>query len=232
MEKLKRLLSEADRDQIQIVVTESIFSMDGNAAPLKQLSLLKSQYSFVLLLDEAHSSGVYGAGGSGLANELGIESPGDITIVTLSKAFGCAGAVVCGSQIFCDALINAARAYVYSTAVSPIVPAAMIAGLRIMQQDPALQGLLKSASRRLREGLKKLQRESVHGDSPIVPVIFGSESAALNAASELREDGHYCIAIRPPTVAPKSSRLRITLSALHTDDEIDRLLDSLKRLAL
>ena len=251
MEKLERLLSEAEAEQIQIVVTESIFSMDGDVAPLKALSLLKLQYSFLLLLDEAHSSGVYGSGGRGLADELQINSPADVSVVTLSKAFGCGGGAVCGSQIFCDALINSARAYIFSTAVPPMVPGALIAGLRVMENEPGLQAQLRVSSRRVREEVAKLKfsplpnpppeyrgREknglgelaNAGSDSPIIPIALGDELRTLQAADQLRSAGHLCIAIRPPTVAPGASRLRITLSAKHSDAEIDALLASLQEL--
>lgn len=230
MVKLGRLLAEADGGQIQVVVTESIFSMDGDAAPLKALSLLKLQYSFLLLLDEAHSSGVYGAAGRGLGDELGIEPPGDVSIVTLSKAFGCGGGAVCGSQVFCDAVVNAARAYIFSTAPPPVIPAALVAGLNVMENEPDLQIRLRASSRWVRERLLRLGFEISDGDSPIIPVVLGDAARAVQAAASLYADGQLCVAIRPPTVPPNTSRLRITISAKHSDAELESLVRSLHRL--
>jgi len=232
MEKLQRLLAEGDTGQIQVVVTESIFSMDGDAAQLKALSLLKLQYSFLLMLDEAHSSGVYGSAGRGLADELGLNSLADVSIVTLSKAFGCGGGVVCGSQVFCDALVNSARAYIYSTATPPVIPGALLAGLSVMENEPELQSRLRESSKRIRDNLSRMRFQIPPGDSPIIAIILGDQNTALNAAEQLRAAGHLCIAIRPPTVAPNTSRLRITISARHTDAELDALLTSLRSLRM
>jgi 8-amino-7-oxononanoate synthase len=232
VDKLQRLLAEADAGQIQVVVTESIFSMDGDAAKLKALSLLKLQYSFLLVLDEAHSSGVYGLAGRGLADELALNSLADISIVTLSKALGCGGGAVCGSQPFCDALVNGARAYIYSTATPPVVPAALLAGLSVMENEPELQSRLRESAKRIRDNLSRMRFQIPPGDSPIIAIILGDEDTTLNAAERLRADGHLCVAIRPPTVAPNTSRLRITISARHTDAELDALLTSLRSLRM
>ncbi len=125
MDKLRRLLAENAKDQLQVVVTESIFSMDGDAADLRAIAELKREFPFVLLLDEAHGTGVYGGGGAGYANEMGLSDIVDISIVTLSKAIGGTGGAVCGSRIFCEAIVNHGRAYIYSTSVP-----AFVAGLR------------------------------------------------------------------------------------------------------
>jgi len=212
LDKLARLLKEAEPNQVQVVVTESIFSMDGDAADLHGLAGLKSRRPFVLLLDEAHGSGVYGPGGAGLAAELrlttgrprfsGASSSApvvDITVVTLSKALGCAGGAVCGTSAFCDALVNFGRAYIYSTAVAPATAAAASAAIDVLRDEPHRQARLRALATRVREGLRSAGRDVPTGDSPIIPIVLGSEEAALGAASRMRDAGLWVVAIRPPT---------------------------------
>jgi glycine C-acetyltransferase/8-amino-7-oxononanoate synthase len=155
LEKLSRLLAEAQAGQVQVVVTESIFSMDGDAAPLADLARIKQQGpGFILLLDEAHASGVYGPAGAGLAAHLGLGGLADVTVVTLSKALGCAGGAVCGSAAFCEAVVNLGRAYVYSTALPPALAATAEEAVGVLRDEPQHQerltrvcGLLRSALR-------------------------------------------------------------------------------------
>jgi 8-amino-7-oxononanoate synthase len=223
--KLERLLSDAPPGATQVVVTESIFSMDGDAADLRGLAELKRKFPFVLLVDEAHGSGVYGPAGSGLAAELGFADSVDIFVVTLSKALGLVGGAVCASAGFCDALINFGRAYVYSTSVPPALAATAEAALAVLRDEPHRQQRLRHLARAVRARLTALGVRLPPGDSPIVPVIFGSEESALSAASDLLRAGLLVPAIRPPTVPKGTSRLRVTLSCEHTDAEIAALLD-------
>lgn len=230
IDKLRRLLREAPADQLQIVVTESIFSMDGDAADLRALAQLKAEHPFVLVLDEAHASGVYGPNGCGYASELSLENAADIAIVTLSKAMGLMGGAVCTSAELADLLINHARAYIYTTSVAPVVAAGAIAAIDVLQHEPHRQQRLREQARRVRDELKS-RGLTVGGldDSPILPVIVGAPQAALKAGARSREEGILVGAIRPPTVPPGASRLRITLSSEHTDDQIKRLCETLRR---
>jgi 8-amino-7-oxononanoate synthase len=240
MSKLKRLL-EGSADEggggggggggaTQVVVTESIFSMDGDAADLAGLAALKRERPFVLVLDEAHAAGVYGENGGGLAAEMGLQSVVDVSIATLSKAIGCLGGAVCGSRAFCVALVNFGRAYIYSTSVPAIIPAAAEAAIGVMRDEPQRQARVRHLARHVREELNKSGLEIPVGDSPIVPVILGDERAALKAAERLAAAGLLALGIRPPTVPRGSSRLRITLSCEHTDDEVARLVAALRAL--
>jgi 8-amino-7-oxononanoate synthase len=222
--KLARLLNDADADEMQVVVTESIFSMDGDATPLAGFADLKARHPLVLLLDEAHGSGVYGANGSGYANEVGLTSIVDVFVVTLSKSLGCAGGAVCASKTFCDALINFGRAYVFSTSVAPTVAAACEAAIRVMGEEPDRQSRVRALANRVRGELK------LAGDSPIMPFVLGDEEAAIAAASVLREKGMLVLPVRPPTVPRGTSRLRVTLSCDHSDAEIDALIRTLAEL--
>jgi 8-amino-7-oxononanoate synthase len=221
LSKLARLLTDKDADELQVVVTESIFSMDGDAAPLAGVADLKARHPFVLLLDEAHGSGVYGANGSGYANEAELTSIVDIFVVTLSKSIGSAGGAVCGSKPFCDALINFGRAYVFSTSVPPTAAAACEAAIGVMTDEPDRQSRVRAMAKHVREDLK------IGGDSPIIPIVLREEEAALAAASALLEKGMLVLPVRPPTVPRGTSRLRVTLSCDHNADEIDALIRAL-----
>jgi len=226
--KLQRLLGDAPK--IQVVVTESIFSMDGDAADLRGLARIKRQHPFVLLLDEAHGSGVYGKDGAGYAAEIGLSDVVDVSIVTLSKALGSGGGAVCGPRKFCDALLNTGRAYIYSTSVPPLIAAAAREAVKICADEPQRQQRVRELSRRVRTELGGAGMQIPPGDSPIIPLILGDEARAMRAAELLREKGMLAVAVRPPTVARGSSRLRITLSCDHTDREIDELIRELARL--
>jgi 8-amino-7-oxononanoate synthase len=229
--KLNRLLEESDPQQLQVVLTESIFSMDGDACDLRGIAELKSRTPFLLLLDEAHASGVHGPGGAGVAAELGLQQAVDVSIVTLSKAIGCAGGAVCCSAIFRDALINFGRAYIYSTSIAPAQAASVQAAIAVMRDEPQRQARVRELARRVRDQFGKLETRSrdFTGDSPIIPIVLGSEEAALKAAELLRVQQMLVGAVRPPTVAPGSSRLRVTLSCAHTDDEVDRLVTAVRQ---
>jgi 8-amino-7-oxononanoate synthase len=226
--KLSRLLADAPADQVQVVVTESIFSMDGDAADLVALAELKRKHRFVLLLDEAHGSGVYGPRGAGYAAELELRDSVDLSIVTLSKALGAIGGAVCGSRLGCEAIVNFGRAYLFSTSLPPSAAAAAIAAIDVMGEEPERQARLRALARRVRAELGAAGLEIPPGDSPIVPIVLGSEAAALGAADRLRDLGMLVVAIRPPTVKRGSSRLRVTLCCEHSDGEVTTLVEAIR----
>ena len=226
LEKLRRLLAEAEKNTLQVVVTESIFSMDGDAADLAGIAKLKKEFPFLLLLDEAHGSGVYGPGGAGYAAECGLADIVDLTVVTLSKAIGCSGGAVCASQAFCEAIVNFGRPYIFSTAISPAICVAVEAAIGVMRDEPQRQRRVLELARRVHAGLN-LSPDSAPLDSPIVPVILGEESLAIQAAEQLMQQGILTVAVRPPTVPRGTSRLRLTLSSDHTDQEVEQLIGAL-----
>lgn len=230
MGKLERLLADADQNQLQVVVTESIFSMDGDAADLAGLAELKSRFPFLLLLDEAHGSGVYGSAGSGFAAERGLQSIVDVSVITFSKAIGCVGGAVCGSDAFCAMLVNAGRAYVYSTSIPAAVAGAIEAAIGVLRDEPERQQRLRELSRYVRSSLVDAGLDIRAGDSPIVPIVLGAEPAAVAAAWKLLGEGLLIAAVRPPTVPRGSSRLRVTLSSEHQPVDVDKLVSALKRL--
>ncbi len=231
LSKLERLLAGAEAGQVQVVVTESIFSMDGDAADLPGLAELKQRYGFQLLLDEAHGSGVWGEHGAGYANELGLGDLADVSIVTCSKAMGLVGGVVCGSRGFCDLLLQHGRAYIYSTSVPPFIAAGVRAALEIMQAEPQRQARVRALARHLRQRLIERGIEvKGRADSPIIPIVLGEEAAALDTAARLEAMGLLVIAVRPPTVPRGSSRLRVTVSAEHSDEQVEQLIGALMNL--
>ena len=225
--KLRRLLQEAAPEELQVVVTESIFSMDGDAANLSALADLKREHPFILLLDEAHAAGVYGPDGAGYAAELGLRTVVDISIVTLSKALGGIGGAICGSKHWCEAVINFGRAYLFSTSLPPAVAAAAVAAIGVLRNEPWRQARVRALAIRVRGELSAAGWRIPVGDSPIIPIPLGSEEAALIASASLQKQGLLVVAIRPPTVPRGGSRLRVTLSCEHTDGEINRLIQGL-----
>ena len=224
------MLVEADAAELQVVVTESIFSMDGDSADLAMLAELKRQFGFLLVLDEAHAAGVYGPAGAGWAAELDLSSAVDLTVVTLSKAVGVIGGAVCGSADWIAAVVNFGRPYVYSTSPPPGIAAAITAALDVMVDEPDRQARVRRLAREVRARLVAAGLTLPPGDSPILPIVLGGEAEAVAAADHLAAAGLYVAAIRPPTVPRGTSRLRVTLSSAHTDEQIDRLTDKLSNL--
>ena len=216
-----------------VVVTESVFSMDGDWALLAEIVELKRRYGALLLLDEAHAVGVIGAHGRGLAEQLGLAASVDIHMGTLSKALGVSGGYVCGGRRLIELLVNRARSFIYSTAPSPAVAAAGCAAVEWMlsaagekRRQVLRQNLAQFAAEMppLFSGERKVQ-------SAIVPVIVGKAEAALEAAQLLADKGFLVPAIRYPTVARDAARLRVTLSARHKPGQISGLCAVLRNIA-
>ena len=217
-----------------IVVTDTVFSMDGDVAPLDELVALTRRHGALLVLDEAHAvlgphlpaAGRDGAGAGG--GDRGVQGGTVVRVGTLSKTLGSLGGFVAASRDVVDLLVNRARSYIFSTAPTPPDAAAALAALRVLRsaEGAALTGRLASLIDRLAEaGLVQPGHPS-----PIIPVVLGSEQAALEASASLLDQGLWVPAIRPPTVPAGTSRLRVTLSAAHADDDVTRLLDALVRL--
>jgi len=211
-----------------VVVTESVFSMDGDRAPLAEIVEVKDRYGALLLLDEAHAVGVVGPNGRGLAERLGLAGRVDVQMGTLSKALGVSGGYICGSRALIDWLINRARSFVYSTAPPAALAAAATAALEFME---SAQG--EARRKQLWDNLKILAAGLPPGLAPeklqsaIVPVMLGEETAALNASKLFFERGFFVPAIRYPTVARGTARLRLTLSAAHLPEEIQAVTQAL-----
>ena len=203
-----------------LIVTESVFSMDGDLAPLRDIVALKEQHGALLLLDEAHAVGIRGIGAQGLAGELGLGDRIEIQMGTLGKALGVSGGYIAGSRVLIDLLVNRARSFIFSTAPSPAIAAACRAALRIVnsREGDALRAKLRENLCLLAEGLKIPVPPSA-----IVPLVLGSEERALAASSRVFEAGFYVPAIRYPTVPRNTARLRITMSAAHRPKQVQGL---------
>jgi 8-amino-7-oxononanoate synthase len=211
----------------KVVVTDAVFSMDGDRAPLRGLAALCAASGALLIVDEAHATGVIGPQGAGLAAEQGVSN--DVRMATLSKAFGVAGAYAAASRAVCELLVNRARPLIFSTALPPALACAALASLRILSgpEGDQKRARLWDNIRRFATGLRAAGIEA-REDSPIFPVMLGAPERAVAAASRLREQGFLVKAIRPPTVPPGTSRLRFALSAAHTDAHIDSALAALR----
>ena len=223
LEKLESHLGwarEKHPDAKVMIITESVFSMDGDLAPLRELVELKERFGAILFLDEAHAVGVRGQGAQGLAGEQGLIDRIEIQMGTLGKALGVSGGYIAGSRMLIDFLINRARSFIFSTAPPPAVAAACRAALRIVQSPEG--GSLKV---RLWENMQLLASslEIPIAPSAIIPLILGSEERAMAGATLLSDAGFFVPAIRYPTVPRQTARLRITLSAAHEPDQIREL---------
>jgi 8-amino-7-oxononanoate synthase len=208
-----------------LVVTESIFSMDGDAAPLRDLVEIKDRHGAWLLVDEAHATALYGPTGAGLVAETGLSARVEIVMGTLSKALGSVGGYIVGSRPLIDWLVNRARSFIYSTALPPGVIAASRAAVDIARgpEGTALRAKLRENIARFHTGLPAAWKKQALSASAIQPLICGEAEAALKLATSLREQGFLIPAIRYPTVPRQSARLRVTLSAAHEGKEVDAL---------
>jgi 8-amino-7-oxononanoate synthase len=220
------LASKGKETPARIIVTESVFSMDGDMPDLARMGEIARQHDACLYLDEAHATGVIGPGGAGLS----VTTPGaaDLVMGTFSKALGSFGAYVAGSRLLCDYLVNTCSGFIYSTAPPPAVLGAIDAALELVPGMDDERTTLSALSDRLRSGLADLGIE--HGLSPshIVPAIIGEAGETVKLSEALAERDIVASAIRPPTVPPNTSRLRLALRATHTPEDIDTLLAAIR----
>ncbi len=205
-----------------LVVTESVFSMDGDHAPLREMVALKEKYGAWLMVDEAHATGLYGANRRGLAEALGVSDRIEIQMGTLGKALGASGGYVCGSRALIDFLVNRARSFIFSTAPVPAAAAAATAGVQLVQSGEG-SDRTRRLWQRVAELKSTIRNPKSEIDSAIIPLIVGDESQAVATAGALRERGFFVPAIRYPTVARGAARLRITLTADHTAEDVGKL---------
>jgi 8-amino-7-oxononanoate synthase len=228
VEALERALASTPARR-RLVVTDSVFSMDGDPAPLRELVEVCRAHGAALLVDEAHATGVLGARGSGLCEELGLEDAVDVRMGTLSKSLGGLGAYICASRPVVELVLNRARPLVFSTALPAALCAAAEAAVDIVERDEDLRARLWRNIRRFSEGLRSLGLPA-EPRSAIFPVILGEPEHAIEASRALRARGLLVKAIRPPTVPVGTSRLRFCLSAAHTEGHVDLALEGLRRL--
>lgn len=226
MEALEEILANASGYRQRVVITDSVFSMDGDYAPLKEIVGIARKYDALVMVDEAHAFGVLGEHGRGLVEHLGLEGQIDIQMGTLSKAAGAFGAYCCGSSPMVELVLNRARSFIYTTGLPPSVAAAGLRALEIIEQEPALRRKLLSNAEYVRDGLKNLGFDTMGSQTPIIPVLFKDAALCLEFSQRLLDQGIFVQAIRPPTVPMNTSRLRVTVMATHTHQQLDRLIEA------
>ena len=215
--------------QTKLIITDGVFSMDGDLAPLPQLAALARQHDAHLMVDDAHGLGVLGASGRGSVEHFSLsETDVPILIGTLGKAFGSFGAFAAGSEDLIEYLIQRARPYIYTTALPPAVAQATLASLQLAQEEDWRRERLRELIARFRRGAAQLGANIINSDTPIQALITGDAESALKLSAALRARGIYVTAIRPPTVPAGSARLRITFTAAHNTQQVDRLLAALE----
>jgi len=226
MNALDEMLAKATGARRKLIVTDTVFSMDGDIAPLKDIMRLAKQHNAWLMVDEAHAFGVFGTTGAGLVEAMGLEADVDVQMGTLSKAAGAYGAYCAGSAELKDYLINSARSFIFTTAIPPGVAAAARAALNIIKSEPQRRERVLFLAGKMRDGLKKLGFDTLESATPIIPVLVRKASVAVEMSKKLLERGIFVSAIRPPTVPAHTARLRVTVTAAHTDEDIDACLEA------
>jgi 8-amino-7-oxononanoate synthase len=204
----------------RLVVTESIFSMDGDTAPLSEICEVAERYGAMVMVDEAHATGTVGPRGAGVVAAMGLQQRVTVQMGTLGKALGTFGAFVASCRAVIDLLINAARSFIYTTALPPPVVAAASAALEIVASDPLPQQRLADNARRLSQGLRRIGLRVPATPAHIIPVMIGDATTTMRISEHLLAAGVFVQGIRPPTVPPDSGRLRVTVMSTHTPDDV------------
>ncbi len=225
-----RRQAQAHGDGVLLVATDGVFSMDGDIAPLPELSALARAHEGLLYVDEAHAIGVLGPEGRGSAAAAGLIDAGCLLLVTLGKALGCYGAVLVGPGDVIEHIAQTARAYIYTTAMPPPLATAARAALKIAREETWRRRRLRELLGRFRDGARMRGIPLLPSHTPIQPLLVGDNETALLMAQQLEERGLLVAAIRPPSVPSGQARLRITLSSMHTDTQVDALLSALDEL--
>ena len=226
LDQLEAGLDKFAESRRKLIVTETLFSMDGDEAPLGEIVKLAEQYGAMVMVDEAHATGVYEPHGAGLVANLGLADRILIQMGTLGKALGGFGAYVAGSAALRDFLINRCRSFIFTTSLPPAIMAMGIAAIELIKREPEKRKVLRSNCARLRNGLQALGYSLGNSRSPILPLRVGDATACMHLSQRLLDRGVFAQGIRPPTVPPGTSRLRITLMATHTEKHIDRALNA------
>jgi 8-amino-7-oxononanoate synthase len=221
LNKLEDLLQKGSARNKKLIVTDSVFSVDGDIAPLKEIVELKERFGAILMIDEAHGGGVFGENRRGVAEMLGVEEAVEVHMGTFSKAFGSYGAYVCGSMKLVEYLVNRSRPFIYSTSLPPAVLGANLAAIRVVAETPELSRKVLENAAYLRQNLNRLGFNTLASASQIIPLLVGDNRKAVEFASLLFKKGVMAVAIRPPTVPPKTARLRLSVTAEHRCKDLD-----------
>jgi 8-amino-7-oxononanoate synthase len=227
MQQLDYLLEQSNASR-KLIVTDGVFSMDGDVAPLAEMSALAAQHNGWLMVDDAHGIGVLGATGGGIVEQQGLTMEQvPILMGTLSKSFGTFGAFVAGSEALIETLIQFARTYIYTTALPPAIACASSASLQLVRNQHWRREKLHNLIGQFRNGAEQIGLRLMDSNTPIQPILINDDQLVSTVNQQLRDKGFMVGAIRPPTVPAGTGRLRITLSANHSDEQIDQLLEAL-----
>jgi 8-amino-7-oxononanoate synthase len=233
MSHLDGLLKKSTKDKSikgRVIVTDTVFSMDGDIAPLKSIYKLSREYGALFMIDDAHGTGVLGKTGRGALEHSGIKNSNIIQMGTLSKAVGCFGAFVAGKRSVIDILVNRSRSFIYSTALPPAVASASAMALHILSTSSSrLRKRLWSNRDRLLKGLTNLGYDTMGSETPIIPILTGDVKTTVRFGKYLYRNYIYAPAIRPPTVQENKCRIRFSVTAAHTNDDIDNVLECLRK---
>lgn len=221
MDRLEKYLAQAQGRRF--IVTESVFSMDGDRAHLKELAALRNRYDAILIVDEAHSLGCFGPAGAGLCEAEGILQDVDIFVAPLGKAVGASGGVIAGPSSVIRYLVNRARAFIYTTAAPPVIAAGALKALEIIRTEPDRRRRLKENADVLRKAFAEMGLDTGASTSQIIPVILGEPARAVDVSRRLFDAGYLISAIRPPTVPPGTARLRVSVQSDHTPEQLQGL---------
>ncbi|NLK51585.1 MAG: 8-amino-7-oxononanoate synthase [Syntrophomonadaceae bacterium] len=228
LEHLRYQLQQRWTGQRTLIVTDGVFSMDGDIAPLPEIVEMAGKYRATIMVDDAHATGVLGAWGKGTAEHFGLQKEIAIQVGTLSKALGCEGGFVAGSAVLIDYLRNRSRPFIYSTAMAPANAAAARQAIQVLQAEPQLISSLRRNTDFWRKGLANLGFRLVPGETPIISVLIGETETCLQLSQLLYQEGVFAPAIRPPTVPEGTSRIRTTVMANHTVDQLKQALNAFK----
>ena len=224
LDQLESALKLQVQARRKLIVTETIFSMDGDEAPLGGIVELAEKYGAMVMVDEAHATGIFGSTGAGIVAKLGLGERVAVQMGTLGKALGGFGAYVAGSRALRELLINRCRSFIFTTSLPPVIMAMAMAAIDLVQQEPERREALWKNCRMLQAGLRELGFSVGSGESPILPLVIGDAGKCMQFSARLLEEGIFAQGIRPPTVPAGTSRLRITLMATHARAQIDRAL--------
>ena len=228
MTHLRKLLSKHSPTRPALIVTEGVFSMDGDLAPLHDLVNLAEEFEATLLIDDAHGTGVMGSSGRGTIEHWGVRSDKILHMGTLSKALGASGGFVTGTRDFIEYLINTSRPFIFSTALPPAIAAAAQTALSLIQLEPHRRTALWQNREYMHQGLSSMGFHMTKTQSPILPIIVHDPQLAVEMSQGLQKKGIYIPAIRPPSVPKGTSRLRITVTAMHSIEQIDQTLEAIQ----
>jgi 8-amino-7-oxononanoate synthase len=231
LDRLDALLARRQRAGATLIVTESVFSMEGDLAPLPDLADLADRHGALLMVDDAHATGVLGARGRGSSEHWGLQDRPIIQMGTLSKALGALGGFAAGPKTLIDYLVNRAKTFIYTTALPAAIAAAALEAIRILDEDPEPLSRLRANRRFWHDGVRALGFDTFHSASPIVPLRIGADGAAVSMAAALAAEGVYAPAIRPPTVPAGTSRIRTSILATHTAEDLALALSAVERVA-